>query len=39
MAKFNMDINLIFAPIDNFNHYADILRIPKEISCTDKLFK
>ena len=39
MEKLLMDINLIFAPIDYFNHYADILRIPKEISCTDKLFR
>lgn len=41
MAKFNVDIELIFTPTDYyyFNHYVDVLRIPKEISCTDKSIK
>lgn len=38
MAKFNVNIYLIFIPTDHcyFNHYVDVLRIPKVISYIDK---
>lgn len=41
MAKFNINMYLIFIPRDycHFNHYADVLRIPKVIRCSDKSMK
>ena len=40
-AKFKMDIYLICIPTDcyYFNHYIDVPRITKKISCTDKSIK
>lgn len=41
MAKLNVNIYLIFTPTDYryFNHYVNVLRIPKVISCIDKSMK
>lgn len=41
MAKFNINMNLIFIPTDYcyFIHYVDVLRILEVIGCSDKSLK
>ena len=41
MEKFNINMYLNFIPRDYcyFNHYVDVLRIPKVISCSNKSMK